>query len=231
MARTDLPSTSYPFRIINSDVGWDRPPKLFKEDRHLKDQFGRNWVVTFELSRYGGPTGLYQRGFPEVLHIPQKYVVWEKTKPVELHIDFERWIVDVKQDWLEWQNACEEQALHLYGEKAQAAEPTARVLDRVGPAPEPVALIALYQAGDKYLLGEQVEPTRAVLKAAPAWVKKAQARAIRQEQVRIAATEARPTHHLDPEMLELLEEQYEDQPKVSQVPKGPKKPALPKAEE
>jgi hypothetical protein len=237
MARQTNEKGVYTFRVIDTDYVFLKEPKVFKEDREMRDQFGRRWMVTVE-TKSQAPTGLAVACFPQVLGIPQKYLLFDKKRPYDIFIHFEGWIADLKQDRIEWERHLDDICEKLYGEKAHTDAPTRKALDIAGEPPLPHLLVALYQAGDKYLLGQRDAPTKAVEKAAAAWLEavRAHEHGVRvREAAQVGGAPIRTTdHHLTDELKSLMAE--DDGPVVSglfdtEVPPvntAPAKPPVPR---
>jgi len=148
---------------ILDQAGW-------RQDRNVKDQFGRLWLVAFETgpNRQGGsgmPTGqIVAAGWSDPLGTPQQYIRVPKGEFGEydknrLVVDLVRWMRDQKEHEREWRQRFRQAGVKQYKSAFDPKEHAKDelLLDIVGPKPWPASdAIDRAAKGDRQYLG--IEP-------------------------------------------------------------------------
>jgi hypothetical protein len=108
------------------------------------------------------PTGQFERDFVEGFPVPDRYLSIPEGEPWRVHIDFQRWALDLQLAADDYQRRLQSTMQQLYGADAVDRVPTKEAIKRAGSKPEPVELVLLFAHGDRWCLGLQTEPTAAV---------------------------------------------------------------------
>jgi hypothetical protein len=123
----------------------------------LRDQHGREWGTTIELST-GDPTGPMDPRFKAPLYPPQRFVKVDSRKDYgRANIDYAGWAGAIRQARDHWRKELLDHATAMYGDAAaQKMDETplpAALAAKVGRPPEPLEPILAAEHGDKWVLG------------------------------------------------------------------------------
>ena len=146
----------------NSEIGQpnNRRPAEFS------DQHGRLWHATTEM-RTGHAVGPLTPMFTSPLEVESRYVKHDPLDSHKVHIDYQRWIRDVREATDNWDQAIRMTAAQMGVEGTISeliANPPPEILDKVGPRPVvmSVEVIQAAEAGNAWILhGEGEMPERA----------------------------------------------------------------------
>lgn len=148
---------------IDTRGDWSQRKQRVEGGILFEDDHGRNWHAEAELKTGGtvGPIQL-QIGEPNggicIVKPPiipdQKYLERVLRRPYTLHINYERWIADIRGARREWEREGQQLARKLHGDAYDPrASFSADILEFIGEPPEAVEPVIAARQGNRWVLG------------------------------------------------------------------------------
>lgn len=139
-------------KSIYQPSGWSQRNQ--RADAMFTDQHGRQYFGSVEL-KTGDVVGLMEPQFTAPIIPDQKYLERNvKNRPYDLHINYERWLADIRGARAEWEREGRQMMRKMRGAAYDPAEPFgADVLDVIGEPPEAIEPVIAAKQGNSYILG------------------------------------------------------------------------------
>lgn len=126
-----------------------------RRPQRFTDQHGRKWSGTIEI-KSGVATGpISPLDFTPPLDVPQQFIQYDKMEPNAIKVNYAMWITALEQAKRDWQARLVSRAREIYGDQAGKfiKNPSAELLQAVGPEPLPVEPVQAAAAGNRWVLG------------------------------------------------------------------------------
>ena len=127
-----------------------------RRGQKMPDNHKRMWFATIEKES-NHPTGyikpLFRVPHPSLIP-PQKYLEIPKDDQGSIHINYDRWVGDLEQRHLEWDQRRLLVGRRIHGTSFNPEAPATReLMEEMGPKPMPIAPVKAMQQGNKWALG------------------------------------------------------------------------------
>ena len=136
---------------IYQPQGWSQRNQ--RQDQTFTDDHGREWFGSVEI-KTGHVCGLLEPQFQAPLIPDQKYLERIPKRPYDLHINYDRWLADIRATRAEWEREGRQMMRKMRGSGYDPSEEFgADVLDIIGEPPEAVEPVIAARQGNSWILG------------------------------------------------------------------------------